>query len=131
MFEALIIILLVGGALAFAGVYCLAGAALPGYRWYNRVAVVLLVSPCVTWVAILWMAVWLRTGLSVNLVGVALFSLIFGIPMIVILSQSIKALVRGAPFVDKPSLARGIWFMPQGLAVQLIPSALTLVGVQT
>ncbi len=127
MFEVLVVIQLVGGVLSFFGAYCRAALPLTDYRWYNRVAVIVLLGPMVSWIAILRGMVWLIAKHDVEPISFAIFTLTFGTGMLWVLYSSINAMALRVMLGEGQGMSHGVWFMPIGMAVQIIPSMLTVI----
>ena len=118
---------LVGAAVSLAGVVCLAALPLPDYRWYNRLAVVLIMGfgTTVVFLASLW-DLWFHGPFDQG--GVALG---LGLPLIVILFVTLRTLRTLYPDTTQAHLrAWGVQLMPIGMMVQVVPSLLGLVGVR-
>lgn len=121
---------LVGAVVSLAGVACTAALPLPAYRWYNRLAVVLSmgVGTTVVCLAGLW-EFWMHDRPYHVQGGVALG---FGLPLIVILFITLRTLPTLYPEVKTQARLRawGVYLMPMGLLVQVVPPLLVLVGVR-
>lgn len=124
------VISLVGAVVSLAGVACTAALPLPVYRWYNRLAVVLLMGVCTTMVFLagLWER-WLHDRPYQVQGGVALG---LGLPVIVILFITLRTLPALYPAAITQARIRawGVYLMPIGLLVQVAPPLLVLVGVR-
>jgi hypothetical protein len=121
---------LVGAVVSLAGVACAAALPLPDYRWYNRLAVVLIMGFCTTvvFLAGLW-DLWTHDRSHQVQGGVALE---VGLPLVVISLITLRTLPRLYPRVITQARLRawGVHLMPIGLMVQVMPSLLVLVGVR-
>lgn len=114
---------LVGAVVSLAGVACAAALPLPDYRWYNRLAVVLIMGFCTTFVFLA--GLWFHD--LVDRVGIALG---LGIPLVVILVVRLPILRTLYPDVTQARLrAWGVQLMPIGMMVQVVASLLGVMGV--
>lgn len=118
---------LVGTAISLAGVVCSAALPLPDYRWYNRLAVVIIMGFCTCLIVLA--DGWIHG--SVDPVAFALGSMGLGLPMIGILFITLRTLPTLYPEVTEARLrVLGVNLMPIGMMVQLVPSLLGLVGAR-
>jgi hypothetical protein len=121
---------LVGAALSLTGVACLAALPLPDYRWYNRLAVAVFLGAFTCLVGVVDLLAKQVAGRTPDPVAFALGSLAVGVPFIGIFALTIRELPDYYPEVAHASpFAAGVKLMPIGIAVQLIPPMLGLVGV--
>lgn len=121
-------ILLVGAVVSLAGVACAAALPLPDYRWYNRLAVVLIMGcyTTVVFLAGLW-DLWMddrSDQVQVDAAGL-------GLPLSVTLFVSLRIFLTLYPNAITQARLRtwGVHLMPIGLLVQVVPVLLVLVGV--
>jgi hypothetical protein len=121
---------LVGAVVSLVGVACAAALPLPDYRWYNRLAVVLIMGCCTTVVFLggLW-DLWMH-DLSDHVQGGVALGL--GLPLIVILFVTLRTLPTLYPHVIRQARLRawGVHLMPIGLLMQVVPVLLVFVGVR-
>jgi hypothetical protein len=117
---------LLGAALSLAGVVCMAALPLPDYRWYNRLAVVILMGPVTS--SLLLADLWIQR--PVDSLGFALASLGWGLSLVAILFVTLRELPDLYPeVVEARLLMWGVKLMPLGMLIQMVPSLLGLVGV--
>jgi hypothetical protein len=120
----------IGAVVSLAGVACSAALPLPDYRWYNRLAVVLLMGfgTTLVFLAGLW-DLWMHDQSHQTQGGVALG---LGLPLIVILFITLRTLRNLYPDVTTQARLRtwGVQLMPIGMMVQVVPSLLVLAGVR-
>jgi hypothetical protein len=117
---------LVGAAISVVGVVCMAALPLPDYRWYNRLAVVVIMGfyTCLIFLADLWIHP------PVDPVGFGLGSMGLGLTMIGLLYITLRTLPALYPeVIEARLLVLGVKLTPVGMMVQLVPSLLGLVGV--
>jgi hypothetical protein len=118
----------VGAAIALTGVAVLAAMPLPDFRWYNRLAVVVIMGCCTCLVLVVDVAV-LATQRHVDPVGFAPVSLALGLIMIGILYSTIRTAYNLYPTVASRYVS-AVKLMSAGIALQVVPSLLGLVGVR-
>ncbi len=119
-----------GVGLAVVGAVCVVAVPLVGWTWFSRVAsvVVMALIPLIVGVpssANHGSLPWLdpATTLSLGVLVVLWLSFVMKLWM--------RELYRVASPLHRRLLAVGIWWLPLGTAVALIPSILTLLGVHT
>lgn len=80
-----------GAAISLVGVASMAALPLPDYRWYNRLAVVLIMGSCTCWVGVVGIAS-LVARRALDPVAFALVSLPLGLLMIGLLYVTIRSM---------------------------------------
>ena len=117
-----------GAAISLIGVASMAALPLPDFRWYNRLAVVLIMGLCTCWIGVVGI-VSLVARRPVDPVAFALVSLPLGLLMIGFLYSTIRTMHDLYPKATHGYVS-AVKLMSIGIAVQLIPSLLGLVGVR-
>jgi hypothetical protein len=123
MREVLVGVQVLGGILAVYGAYRLAAAPLPGYRWFNRVAVMALMGALFCWPAVLGVIAVIRAAPSPALLCVSLFTLVFGGGLLFMVRQYLRVKVFRTMLEEGRESGQAPWFMAMGMAIQVVPAA--------